>query len=79
MPIWMLYGATGITGRMLAAEAARRGPARVLAGRNREHNTTMCAEVGQPRALPAGVSDRPDRIGAGRMGALPGVSSTTLA
>ena len=32
---WMIYGATGYTGRLIAAEAARRGMNPIIAGRNR--------------------------------------------
>jgi len=32
----MLYGANGYTGKLIAAEAARRGLKPVLAGRNRD-------------------------------------------
>ena len=31
---WVLYGATGYTGRLMAEEAVRRGMQPVLAGRN---------------------------------------------
>ena len=34
MKSWMLYGAYGFTGRLLAAEAVRRGHRPVLAGRD---------------------------------------------
>jgi short subunit dehydrogenase-like uncharacterized protein len=34
---WMLYGASGFTGRMIAEEAVRRGHHPILAGRSSEH------------------------------------------
>src|SRR5439155_4505951 len=34
MAAWMLYGANGYTGQLIAAEAARRGLKPILAGRN---------------------------------------------
>ena len=33
---WMIYGATGYTGELVAREAVRRGLAPILAGRNAE-------------------------------------------
>ncbi len=33
-PTWLIYGATGFTGRLVAAEAVRRGLSPILAGRN---------------------------------------------
>ena len=33
-PSWIIYGATGYTGRAIAEEAARRGLRPILAGRN---------------------------------------------
>jgi len=41
-PTWMLYGAYGFTGRLLVAEAVRRGHRPVLAGRN----AALLAELG---------------------------------
>jgi len=35
-PAWMIYGANGYTGRLCAAEAARRGLRPILVGRNRD-------------------------------------------
>ncbi len=43
---WMLYGANGYTGRLIAAEACRRGLRPVLAGRNAEAIETLAAELG---------------------------------
>lgn len=36
MTTWLLYGATGYTGKLIAEEAVRRGMSPVLAGRNKE-------------------------------------------
>ena len=35
MSTWLLYGANGYTGRLIAEEAARRGLRPILAGRDR--------------------------------------------
>ena len=42
---WMIYGANGYTGALIAREAARRGLAPVLAGRNREAVEALAAEL----------------------------------
>src|SRR5688572_17497099 len=44
---WMIYGANGYTGRLIAAEAVRRGLAPVLAGRNE----AALREMGQALGL----------------------------
>lgn len=46
MSQWMIYGANGYTGRLVAAEAARRGLQPVLAGRNAEAIYALSAELG---------------------------------
>jgi short subunit dehydrogenase-like uncharacterized protein len=46
MSRWMIYGANGYTGRLVAAEAVRRGLRPVLAGRNREAVESLAAELG---------------------------------
>ncbi len=43
---WMIYGANGYTGRLIAVEAQKRGLQPILAGRNRESIETMAAETG---------------------------------
>jgi short subunit dehydrogenase-like uncharacterized protein len=43
---WLLYGANGFTGRLIAAEAVRRGLRPVLAGRDREAISVMAASLG---------------------------------
>jgi short subunit dehydrogenase-like uncharacterized protein len=57
---WMIYGATGYTGRLVTAEAVRRGQRPVLAGRNGAALATLAAEHGLEAAAfplddPAGV------------------------
>jgi short subunit dehydrogenase-like uncharacterized protein len=43
---WMIYGANGYTGRLLALEAKRRGLAPVLAGRNAQALQALAGETG---------------------------------
>ena len=43
---WMIYGANGYTGRLLAAEAVRRGMRPLLAGRKREAINSLASELG---------------------------------
>jgi len=43
---WMIYGATGYTGKLTAAEAVRRGMRPILAGRNEAAVATIAAELG---------------------------------
>ncbi|CAD5110439.1 saccharopine dehydrogenase family protein [Zestomonas carbonaria] len=43
---WMIYGANGYTGELIAREAARRELAPVLAGRNRESVEALARELG---------------------------------
>ncbi|WP_336332594.1 saccharopine dehydrogenase family protein [Pseudomonas putida] len=45
---WMIYGANGYTGELIAREAARRGLKPVLAGRNRESVEVLAGELGLP-------------------------------
>jgi short subunit dehydrogenase-like uncharacterized protein len=45
---WTLYGANGYTGRLIVAEAVKRGLRPVLAGRNAAALRTMGAEFGLP-------------------------------
>lgn len=45
---WLLYGATGYTGRLVAAEAVARGLRPVLAGRRAEELQAMGRELGLP-------------------------------
>jgi short subunit dehydrogenase-like uncharacterized protein len=46
MADWMIYGANGFTGRLMAIEAAQRGMRPVLAGRNRSAIESLAAELG---------------------------------
>ncbi|BDP44480.1 saccharopine dehydrogenase (plasmid) [Deinococcus aetherius] len=45
-PRWMIYGANGFTGGLIAREARRRGLAPVLAGRSREATQSLAGELG---------------------------------
>jgi short subunit dehydrogenase-like uncharacterized protein len=45
---WMVYGAYGVTGRLIAEEAVRRGYRPVLAGRNPERLGAVARELGLP-------------------------------
>ncbi len=65
---WMLYGASGYTGRLIAEEAVRRGHRPVLAGRSREKLQPLAEALGlevvvagldEPRALSAAVEGLP--------------------
>jgi short subunit dehydrogenase-like uncharacterized protein len=62
---WMIYGANGYTGELIAREAARRGLAPMLAGRSVEKIAPLagslglghrCFDLGDPAALGAGIS-----------------------
>jgi short subunit dehydrogenase-like uncharacterized protein len=46
---WMIYGANGYTGELAAREAARRGLAPILAGRNAEAVGRLARELGLPQ------------------------------
>ena len=43
---WMIYGANGYTGELIAREAVQRGQRPVLAGRNRERIEALAKELG---------------------------------
>ncbi|MDN6875658.1 saccharopine dehydrogenase NADP-binding domain-containing protein [Pseudomonas citronellolis] len=59
---WMIYGANGYTGELIAREAARRGLKPVLAGRSRERVEALARELGlQARAF--GLDDAPALAG----------------
>ncbi|MCZ6795198.1 MAG: saccharopine dehydrogenase NADP-binding domain-containing protein, partial [Planctomycetota bacterium] len=47
-PNWMIYGATGYTGELIAQEAKRRGLAPILAGRNRQRIEALGRELDLP-------------------------------
>ena len=52
---WMLYGASGFTGRMIAKEALRRGHHPILAWRRRDPDAAVGhAPHHHPRPLPRG-------------------------
>jgi short subunit dehydrogenase-like uncharacterized protein len=46
MPTWMIYGANGYTGELIAREAVRRGVHPLLAGRNAERVEALAKELG---------------------------------
>ena len=43
---WLIYGANGYTGQLIARQAAQRGLHPLLAGRNKDSINTIAAEVG---------------------------------
>ncbi|MGB5886133.1 MAG: saccharopine dehydrogenase NADP-binding domain-containing protein [Acinetobacter venetianus] len=45
-PLWMIYGANGYTGQLIAREAANLGMTPVLAGRNSEQLRVLAQELG---------------------------------
>jgi short subunit dehydrogenase-like uncharacterized protein len=48
---WLLYGANGYTGELIAREAVRRGMRPVLAGRSKEKIGKLAGELGCPSAV----------------------------
>ena len=48
---WLLYGATGYTGELIAREAASRGMRPILAGRSRSKIEKLAAELDCPHAV----------------------------
>ncbi|HRP87435.1 MAG TPA: saccharopine dehydrogenase NADP-binding domain-containing protein, partial [Gammaproteobacteria bacterium] len=62
---WMIYGANGYTGELIAREAVRRGRAPVLAGRSADKVAPLarelglehrCFELGSPAAVREGIA-----------------------
>ena len=51
MSQFMIYGANGYTGRLIAREAVRRGLKPMLAGRNRDEIAELAQELGLPRRV----------------------------
>lgn len=47
-PVWMIYGASGFSGRLIAAEAVRRGHRPILAGRSPEKIRPLAEELSCP-------------------------------
>lgn len=47
-PSWLLYGANGYTGELIAREAVRRGHRPILAGRNKAQIQTLAKELNCP-------------------------------
>lgn len=65
-PAWLIYGANGYTGELIAREAAQRGLKPILAGRNRAEVEALAAELGfesrifgldDPKAIETGLKD----------------------
>lgn len=56
-PSWLLYGATGFSGGLIAAEAARRAHALILAGRDAERLGELARTLGRPQRV-FGLEDR---------------------
>jgi short subunit dehydrogenase-like uncharacterized protein len=50
-PTWMIYGATGYTGRLIAREALQRGQTPILAGRNGPELRSLGAELDLPTRI----------------------------
>lgn len=48
---WLLYGANGYTGELIAREAVRRGMRPILAGRSRDRIAKLAAELDCPSAV----------------------------
>jgi len=51
MPSWLLYGANGYTGELIAREAVRRGMRPILAGRSKQKIGKLAAELQCPSAV----------------------------
>jgi len=63
MPGFLIYGANGYTGTLIAREAAARGHQPVLAGRNTEALTTLASDLGLGYRIFA--LDTPGQVAAG--------------
>ena len=63
---WMIYGANGYTGRLVVAEALRKGLQPVLAGRNREQILAMGLDTGLETRV-FGL-ETPEQVDAGLQG-----------
>src|ERR1700733_672928 len=61
---WMIYGANGYTGRLVAAEAKRQGLNPVLAGRRARPTEKLATELGLPARV-FDVDDPPSAIADG--------------
>ncbi|MEJ2765307.1 saccharopine dehydrogenase NADP-binding domain-containing protein [Photobacterium sp. MCCC 1A19761] len=48
---WMIYGAYGYTGALIAREAVRRGMRPILAGRDRQRTEALAQELGLPATV----------------------------
>ncbi len=63
---WLIYGANGYTGRLIAEEAVRRGLRPVLAGRNASALEPLAKKLGLP--VRAFALDRPEAVRSGLHG-----------
>jgi short subunit dehydrogenase-like uncharacterized protein len=61
MTNWILYGANGYVGDLIAREASRRGLRPILAGRDGQRVSRLAAEFGCPARVFA-LSDVADRF-----------------
>ncbi len=62
MPIWMLYGATGYTGVLIAEEALRRGHRPVLAGRSEQKVRALADRLGLDQIVVRSVDQLGDAL-----------------
>jgi short subunit dehydrogenase-like uncharacterized protein len=58
MPAWLIYGANGYTGGLIAREAVRRGLSPTLAGRNEAQVASLAGELGLGHRI-FGLTDPP--------------------
>jgi short subunit dehydrogenase-like uncharacterized protein len=63
LPPWLIYGANGYTGTLVAEEAVRRGHRPILAGRSRERLVPLAERLGLEYRL-AAVDDGPGLLAA---------------
>ena len=56
---WLLYGANGYTGQLIAKQARQAGLQPILAGRNKEGVAEIAAET-ERDSLVFGLEDRPE-------------------
>jgi short subunit dehydrogenase-like uncharacterized protein len=57
-----IYGATGYTGKLIAAELARDGAELILSGRNRAKLEELSAELGGSLRIQVATLDDPDSL-----------------
>ena len=59
---WMIYGANGYTGELMAREAARQGLQPVLAGRSEASVGSLAEELGLEARVFMGIAYPPDEL-----------------